>query len=53
MNKALGNNALEEAKVHLGQITSKKYFWSMIFKLIDNPEEETDEKIDEFKKENF
>ena len=53
LNKTLGNNALEEAKVHLGQISSKKYFWSMIFKLIDNPEEATDEKIDEFKKENF
>lgn len=53
LNKALGNNALEEAKVHLGQMSSKKYFWSTIFKLIDNPEEATDEKIDEFKKENF
>lgn len=53
LNKALGNNALEEAKVLLGQISSKKYFWLNIFKLIDNPEEATDEKIEEFKKENF
>lgn len=49
LEKALGNNALEEAKVHLGQISSKKYFWSIIFKLIDNPEEATDENIEEFK----
>ncbi len=53
LEKALGNNALEEAKVHLGQISSKKYLWSIIFKLIDNPEEATDDKIDEFKKEKF
>lgn len=53
LNKALGNNALEEAKVHLGQMSSKKYFWSTIFKLIDIPEEASDERIDEFKKENF
>lgn len=53
LNKALGNNALEEAKVHLGQISSKKYFWLTIFKLIDNIEEATDDKIDDFKKENF
>jgi len=53
LNKALGNNALEEAKVYLGQISSERYFWSTIFKLIDNPEEAIDEKIDEFIKEKF
>ncbi|WP_313375859.1 sacsin N-terminal ATP-binding-like domain-containing protein [Chishuiella sp.] len=53
LEKALGNNALEEAKVHLGQISSKKYFWSIIFKLIDNPEEVTDDKIEEFKTQKF
>ncbi|KAA5535613.1 sacsin N-terminal ATP-binding-like domain-containing protein [Paenimyroides baculatum] len=53
LEKALGNNALEEAKVHLGQISSKKYFWTIIFKLIDNPEDATDEKIDKFKEQNF
>ncbi len=53
LEKALGNHALEEAKFHLGQVSSKRYFWSNIFKLIDNSVDATDKNVDEFKKEYF
>ncbi|MDN3605855.1 sacsin N-terminal ATP-binding-like domain-containing protein [Kaistella yonginensis] len=53
LEKTLGITALEEAKRHLGQLSSKKYFWNIIFSLLDTNIENTDEAIDDFIKSRF
>lgn len=53
IEKTLGITALEEAKRHLGQLSSKKYFWNIIFSLIDTNMENSDEALDDFIRTSF